>query len=318
MPIATRKKWDTGEVGTKIEAFAVAGCDMLNLLRTSKQKADFLKAEIRDSVSKALINITGELNAQMQYINYEEDLVHRYGVIIVGWTFDKLISPSDMSTSLPALQELLNALKSGKCHFVKLTPEELKERKAKFRADIAAGLVKAKERAPRNDKGVKRPRTAVVREEDREAEREHGDGEDDDADDDDTDPSAVKRRRVALSSSTQPDEPEVEVHPPPRKPRTKRKAAAPKAAPTNASAMHPGAKKTRDDATTWAALTRIKSRAFITSDDEWDDDPEADAPNDPVPVAPAVTTAPAASGSAPAVTPVPAGPAPSVDTSVAA
>ncbi|KAJ6626527.1 hypothetical protein B0H10DRAFT_1998713 [Mycena sp. CBHHK59/15] len=286
MPIATRKKWDTGEVGTKIEAFAVAGCDMLNLLRTSKQKADFLKAEICDSVSKALINITGEPNTQMQYINYEEDLVHRYGVIIVGWMFDKLISPSDMSTSLPTLQELLNALKSGKCHFVKLTPEELKERKAKFRADVVAGLVKAKERAPRNDKGVKRPRTAVVREEDREAERERGDGEDDDADDDDTDPSAVKRRRVALSSGTQPDEPEVE--------------------------------KTRDDATTRAALTRIKSRAFITSDDERDDDPEADAPNDPVPVAPAVTTAPTASGSAPAVTPVPAGPAPSVDTSVAA
>ncbi|KAJ6456757.1 hypothetical protein C8R45DRAFT_844700, partial [Mycena sanguinolenta] len=27
MPIATRRKWVTGEVGTRIEAFAVAGCD---------------------------------------------------------------------------------------------------------------------------------------------------------------------------------------------------------------------------------------------------------------------------------------------------
>jgi hypothetical protein len=27
MPIATRRKWDTGEVGMKLEAFAVAGCD---------------------------------------------------------------------------------------------------------------------------------------------------------------------------------------------------------------------------------------------------------------------------------------------------
>jgi hypothetical protein len=27
MPMATQKTWDTGEVGMKVEAFAVAGCD---------------------------------------------------------------------------------------------------------------------------------------------------------------------------------------------------------------------------------------------------------------------------------------------------
>lgn len=27
MPIATRKTWDTGEIGAKLEAFAIAGCD---------------------------------------------------------------------------------------------------------------------------------------------------------------------------------------------------------------------------------------------------------------------------------------------------
>jgi hypothetical protein len=27
MPVATRKAWDTGEVGLKLEAFAIAGCD---------------------------------------------------------------------------------------------------------------------------------------------------------------------------------------------------------------------------------------------------------------------------------------------------
>ncbi|KAJ7646134.1 hypothetical protein B0H17DRAFT_1215823 [Mycena rosella] len=44
MPIATRKKWDTGEVGMKLEVFAIAGCDPVNLLRTSKQKADWMKS----------------------------------------------------------------------------------------------------------------------------------------------------------------------------------------------------------------------------------------------------------------------------------
>ncbi|KAJ7651780.1 hypothetical protein B0H17DRAFT_1147622 [Mycena rosella] len=52
MPIATRKKWDTGEVGMKLEVFAIAGCDPVNLLRTSKQKADWMKVEIRGGVGK--------------------------------------------------------------------------------------------------------------------------------------------------------------------------------------------------------------------------------------------------------------------------
>ncbi|KAJ7306241.1 hypothetical protein DFH08DRAFT_975982 [Mycena albidolilacea] len=54
MPLATRQKWDTGHVGSKLEAFAVAGCDPANLLRTSKQKADWMKKEIRDLVLKNL------------------------------------------------------------------------------------------------------------------------------------------------------------------------------------------------------------------------------------------------------------------------
>lgn len=30
MKIAVRKKWDTSEVGTKLEAFAIAGCDTVS------------------------------------------------------------------------------------------------------------------------------------------------------------------------------------------------------------------------------------------------------------------------------------------------
>jgi hypothetical protein len=69
MPIAVRRKWDTGEVGTKLEAFSIAGCDTMSkclavtltsclqavdLLRTAKQKADYLKGEIRDYVLSGL------------------------------------------------------------------------------------------------------------------------------------------------------------------------------------------------------------------------------------------------------------------------
>ena len=30
MKIAVRKRWDTSEVGTKLEAFAIAGCDPIS------------------------------------------------------------------------------------------------------------------------------------------------------------------------------------------------------------------------------------------------------------------------------------------------
>lgn len=30
MHIAVRKKWDTSEVGAKLEAFAIAGCDVVS------------------------------------------------------------------------------------------------------------------------------------------------------------------------------------------------------------------------------------------------------------------------------------------------
>ena len=64
------KKWDLTEVGTKLEVFAVAGCDvasmyqfyfcifllttLADLLRTSKQKADHYKKEIREKIGENL------------------------------------------------------------------------------------------------------------------------------------------------------------------------------------------------------------------------------------------------------------------------
>jgi hypothetical protein len=35
MPLAIRKRWDTAQVGAKLEAFAIAGCDTLSKLYLS-------------------------------------------------------------------------------------------------------------------------------------------------------------------------------------------------------------------------------------------------------------------------------------------
>ncbi|PPQ75355.1 hypothetical protein CVT25_005593, partial [Psilocybe cyanescens] len=104
MKIAVRKKWDAHDVGIKIEAFAIAGCDPVNLLNTSKQKADYLKSQIRHRFESNLVEITGNPNAVMHYVRFEEDIVLRYGIDLVGYTYEKLVNPSLLSTSILPLK----------------------------------------------------------------------------------------------------------------------------------------------------------------------------------------------------------------------
>ncbi|KAJ6612564.1 hypothetical protein B0H10DRAFT_1952250 [Mycena sp. CBHHK59/15] len=139
MPLAVRRKWDTGEVGTRLEAFAVAGCNIMNLLHTTKQKVDFMKGEIRDTVLLGLVAITKKEKIQMQYVHYREDIVLIQGIELIGWTADKFMSPSGLSSLLTVLTTLRDVLKNGDCKWVKLEPEDLKARKAEWRADVAAG-----------------------------------------------------------------------------------------------------------------------------------------------------------------------------------
>ncbi|KAJ6565149.1 hypothetical protein DFH09DRAFT_852011, partial [Mycena vulgaris] len=94
----------------------------------------------------------------MQYVNYKEDIEHRYGVELIGWTPEKWCNPSKLTSSLPVLRTLLNALKSDECKFVVIPDTVLKARKAAYEADIAAGRIEGKHRNPRSDIGKKRKR----------------------------------------------------------------------------------------------------------------------------------------------------------------
>ncbi|KAJ7867125.1 hypothetical protein B0H13DRAFT_2352073 [Mycena leptocephala] len=148
MPLAVRKRWDTADVGVRLEAFVVAGCDTMNLLRTAPQKAAHAKGEIQDKIGEMLVEITGDPKAKMAYVHYEEDVVH-----------------NDLTTSLPVLRTLLNAIKSGTCKFVRLTPIKLKARKVQYEADIAEGKITGKQHNPRSDIGRKRKRVDEEEEE---------------------------------------------------------------------------------------------------------------------------------------------------------
>ena len=152
----------------------------LDLYRTSKQKADHMKCQIREKIVRMLgaylsrdlsicdrsdnvmvlpAEITDNANATMHYADYEEKIVQRYGVELVGWTYEKLVNPSELSTSLPGLCQLLEAINAGSCKFIKLTQDQLKKRREELQKAIESGsLPGPKTRKPRKDRGAKRKR----------------------------------------------------------------------------------------------------------------------------------------------------------------
>ncbi|KAJ7287655.1 hypothetical protein C8J57DRAFT_1215791 [Mycena rebaudengoi] len=78
----------------------------------------------------------------MDYVHYEESIALKYGRVI--------------GSSTPVLTVLHDALRDGKCEWVKLQPMALKARKAKWDTDVAAGWIVARARNPRSDIGKKR------------------------------------------------------------------------------------------------------------------------------------------------------------------
>jgi hypothetical protein len=109
------------------------------------------------------VEITGNPKAVMQYVNYEEAIVQRYGVVLEGWTFDRFVNPSELSTAIPPLQILLDALNNGSCKFIKLTREQHKEHEKDYRAKLVSGEAQVHQRKTRKDAGKKRKRNVVKR-----------------------------------------------------------------------------------------------------------------------------------------------------------
>ena len=113
-----------------------------------------------DNVNFIPAEITNNANATMHYADYEEKVLQRYGVELIGWTYEKLVNPSELSTSLPGLHQLLEAINTGSCKFIKLSQAQLKQRREERQKAIEDGSLPApKTRKPRKDRGSKRKRT---------------------------------------------------------------------------------------------------------------------------------------------------------------
>jgi hypothetical protein len=107
-----------------------------------------------------IVEITSNPSAMMQYVNYEEAIIQHYGIELKGWTYNKFVNPSELSTAVDLLCKLLNAITSRDCKFVKLTGEECQERLEAYNAKLASGELKACTCKTHSDSRKKKKRTA--------------------------------------------------------------------------------------------------------------------------------------------------------------
>ncbi|KIY42817.1 hypothetical protein FISHEDRAFT_79116 [Fistulina hepatica ATCC 64428] len=193
LPVAIRA-WDHSTLGFKLQAFASAGCDVANLTRTSQEKSKFLKADIVWLVNVALIDITGNADANMKYVDYECGIVQRYGVVLEGWPVEPFQQPSRMGNAIGQLECVRDALKTGKCYFRKIDKK------------VANGEVVKRMRKTRSDKGIaKGPRVPTGDSEDEEDDDDEEDNVDDNsgAPSDDTHPQVPDGTSGAASSGAE-------------------------------------------------------------------------------------------------------------------
>lgn len=79
----------------------------------------------------------------MEYVNYERDIVEKYEVELVDWTYPTWTCSNKMSNNPTDLEVLLSALHCGECRFVNLTNEPVKARHGERMRQIEAGKLPA-------------------------------------------------------------------------------------------------------------------------------------------------------------------------------
>lgn len=91
--------------------------------------------------------------ALMNYKNYDIQIVQKYGVKLVGWTYTKMSSPSEIST-VDDIHSLRDMLRCGACHWIWLSKAEVTRHAKGIEAQETVGEVVGTKRKERSDKGV--------------------------------------------------------------------------------------------------------------------------------------------------------------------
>ncbi|KAL1738394.1 hypothetical protein HDZ31DRAFT_51068, partial [Schizophyllum fasciatum] len=102
---------------------------LIGAFRNNKEKATYLKGEVAHAIHEGLIKITGQPRVAMQYKHYERKIELDLGVTLDGWPATvEFKNPSEMSTALPPLEQLLRGLRDGSISWRKMSPAVRMER----------------------------------------------------------------------------------------------------------------------------------------------------------------------------------------------
>ncbi|KAK1235910.1 hypothetical protein PQX77_000843 [Marasmius sp. AFHP31] len=158
-----QRGFDPVHIGQKVEAFAVAGCDVAKVCKTQKEYAELLKKQITRLVQDGLDEACKGQNVTMQYERFDKLITARYGVVVEGWpTTLEFQKPGGFSGDTNKLLVLHEAWKSGTTHFRKLSPEELTAWQSTRAQGLQDGTIQEKERQQRSDAGKSKKKKAVA------------------------------------------------------------------------------------------------------------------------------------------------------------
>ncbi|KAF7964970.1 hypothetical protein HWV62_1296 [Athelia sp. TMB] len=149
------------QMALQVEAFITSGLAGTIKLAGKGQPAK-IRGEIRALIVDGLQDIVkkknelegvpdGDVPATMNYDSYEDRVVCKWGVELVGWTENMIENPAKLTTLL-SLRRLYAALRSGDCYWSILSDEAWTLRKEARSKRISEG--KAIARKKRSDAGV--------------------------------------------------------------------------------------------------------------------------------------------------------------------
>jgi len=127
----------------------------------------------------------------MNYQNYDMQVIQKFQVKLVGWTYNKFISPFQIYT-IDDVRTLVQALRCGRCHWVRMTAAEVTKHAGNIEARKAGGETVGKRWKVRSDLGSKKPRKGPA----------SGDNNENEGSDDNEQGPSKKRKTAASKSAT--------------------------------------------------------------------------------------------------------------------
>ncbi|KAI5999190.1 hypothetical protein EDD15DRAFT_2128315, partial [Pisolithus albus] len=105
---------------SKMEGFAIQG--IKGAARNHQDRVSHVRSSICEIINRKLREITGNLDAKMQWSAYFARVVSRYLVIVDGWPDNiPFVNLSSVSSSLPQLERLLNKWETGEIQWKRIT-----------------------------------------------------------------------------------------------------------------------------------------------------------------------------------------------------